>query len=244
MYDYQLKNGNIIQVKKLERKHPNLKIPEEFLLEAERLYNLGISLSEIEIILKVARGNISKYLKNKGYEIKRHNKKDLNENYFDILNCDSSYWLGFLFADGSLSSTDNYHFELTLKDYEHIEKFKKCLKSNHKISTRKNKYGIYYRITIGSKYMKSKLIEYGCVPNKTYLDWKIPNLTENNLKNFVRGYFEGDGSFNLIRTEKVKRIANISFTCFSKAPLLNLAEEIENYLPELKGKFKNKGKKK
>ena len=65
-----------------------------------------------------------------------------NKNYFDIIdNSEKAYWLGFIWADGYVCKRkrkDNhieYDFKLSLSkiDSDHLEKFKKCLNSNHNI---------------------------------------------------------------------------------------------------------------
>ena len=42
-------------------------------------------------------------------------KYNLNENFFDEINDKSVYWLGFLYADGSVRMKNNKSGELKLK---------------------------------------------------------------------------------------------------------------------------------
>ena len=42
-------------------------------------------------------------------------KFNLNENFFDEMNEKSSYWLGFLYADGYVRMKDNKSGELKIK---------------------------------------------------------------------------------------------------------------------------------
>ena len=64
-------------------------------------------------------------------------KYKVNESYFDILNDNSAYWLGFLYADGYVRMKDGRSGELKLKlkdtDKNHIEKFLSEIESNHSI---------------------------------------------------------------------------------------------------------------
>ena len=57
-------------------------------------------------------------------------KYNLNENFFDELNEKSAYWLGFLYADGYVSSYENsIGISLKSEDINHLEKFKNFLNS-------------------------------------------------------------------------------------------------------------------
>jgi len=73
------------------------------------------------------RGTLSNNFKAEGIEIiNKQNITKFNENYFDVIdNPDKAYWLGFLYADGAISSNNNT-VELSLKssDIKHLEKFR------------------------------------------------------------------------------------------------------------------------
>ena len=60
-------------------------------------------------------------------------KYKVNEYFFDTLNEKSSYWLGFLYADGYVRLKDGKSGELKLKlkntDKNHIQKFLLDIKS-------------------------------------------------------------------------------------------------------------------
>ena len=58
-----------------------------------------------------------------------------NSNYFtNIDSSEKAYWLGFMYADGTVSSKTNT-IALGLKDEEHVEKFKQAIGAyNNKIS--------------------------------------------------------------------------------------------------------------
>ena len=73
---------------------------------------------------------LSKKLKERGVEIiNRQNTTKFNENVFDVIDSEEkAYWLGFIFADGYISSRD-YGFEISLSiiDVEHLIKFNKFM---------------------------------------------------------------------------------------------------------------------
>ena len=65
-------------------------------------------------------------------------RKPVNNHYFDIIdNEHKAYWLGFLYADGCISSNrPTINFTLNDKDINHIKAFKQDIESEHKISVR------------------------------------------------------------------------------------------------------------
>ena len=109
---------------------------------------------------------------------------------------EKAYWLGFLYADGSVGSTDN-RIELSLaeKDLKHIEKFREFTSIMNKISYREKTKS--YRYSFKSIPCKADLIKQGCVPKKSLI-LNFPNKEQvptNLIKHFIRGYFDGDGWF-------------------------------------------------
>ena len=140
--------------------------------------------------------------------------KNYNENVFDQIDTEEkAYWLGFIYADGYISSDplngkSHYQFEITLsaKDREHLEKFAKFIGYpngvKEKISTRSGVDTTYesVRILISSKHLWETLNNYGCTPKKS-LTLKFPNKTifkdESLIRHFIRGYFDGDGTLGI-----------------------------------------------
>lgn len=109
---------------------------------------------------------------------------------------EKAYWLGFLYADGSVGSTDN-RIELGLaeKDAGHIEKFRDFIGIPNKISYRPNTKS--YRYSFKSIPCKADLIKQGCVPKKSLIlefptEQQVP---KELIRHFIRGYFDGDGWF-------------------------------------------------
>lgn len=70
---------------------------------------------------------------------------------------------------------------------------RKCFQSDHKLSERKSLTGCVYRIQIGSKEWFKDLGEIGLFPNKTKR-MLLPCIPEEFFGDFIRGYFDGDGS--------------------------------------------------
>ena len=197
-------------------------------LEAMELYKTGnYSIMQLCEIYDLDRVSLSKYFKKCGIEIKQHpNQKYCEENIFETIDSEEkAYWLGFLYADGCVSSNRNtIEIGLAVIDKEHLEKFKKFIKSEHKIGLHQGKLGDSYRISIRSDKMKSDLIKLGCTPKKS-LTLTFPNenqVPENLIKHFIRGYFDGDGCVSIGKSEYVDLISTIEFLECIKDILLKM----------------------
>ena len=195
----------------------------------QQWYNSGESLKVFANNTPHTSKTLGRWFNELGYKINRNNAKPINESYFDILNEDNVYWIGFLLADGHIAK-DNCHFELSLKDKEHVEKFRDSLSSTCKVSKRevKSNGAIVYRINIGNKHIVSELAKYGVVNNKTELVITVPNnIPDNLLRHYFRGFFEGDGGFHKDCKDQVN---GITFTSNYEESLINLGDKLKELL--------------
>lgn len=168
-------------------------------------------------------------------KIERHTiaKCKCDINAFKVIDSEeSAYWLGFLYADGYVNERG---IELTLKaeDLEHIKKFKAFMKSEHKITYKKESDA--YRICITSQEIAQDLMDLGCVQCKSLI-LKFPTkeqVPKHLIHHFMRGYFDGDGC---ISANKEKRYYNLSVLGTK-----DFLDEYENILmKELKKEKRNK----
>ncbi len=107
-----------------------------------------------------------------------------------------SYAIGLLVTDGSLS-INGRSINFTSKDIEMINNIQKCLGVNFKISKKGNgmsKEKRYFYIQIGDINFYRFLLNIGLMANKTKIvkEVKIP---KKYFFDFLRGHFDGDGSF-------------------------------------------------
>ena len=168
-------------------------------------------------------------------KVERHtiSKCKCDTNIFKNIDTEEkAYWLGFLYADGYVNDKG---VELTLKaeDLEHIKKFKAFMKSEHKISYKKNTNA--YRICITSQEIAQDLINLGCTQCKSLI-LKFPTekqVPKYLIHHFMRGYFDGDGC---ISANKEKGYYNLSVLGTKE-----FLDEYENILmKELKKEKRNK----
>ena len=135
-----------------------------------------------------------------------------DEFYFNKIDTEEkAYWLGFLYADGCVHS-NNYEISVNITDKEHIEKFKAAIKAfNHNIIEIQDKRfqnaKTLYQFSIRDKQLHQDLIKWGCIPQKSLLINKIPNIPRDYVSHFLRGYFDGDGSLHYLRGTNNYRIS-------------------------------------
>ncbi len=123
-----------------------------------------------------------------------------NDNLFESIdNEETAYWLGFLDADGCVHNGSNYDYkiELSLKeeDINHLIKFKQFVGKDNKIAKRIKTKAVRY--SFRNKKVWQDLINLGCIPNKSLI-LQFPTqeqVSDEFLHPFLRGYFDGDGSF-------------------------------------------------
>ena len=197
-------------------------------------YNQGNSLKKTSIVFKISLPKLKKILKeNKIYlrtqkeqliieNIKR--TKNINHYYFDNLNEINCYYLGFLYADGTVRKDRNeIKISLSSIDLNFLKEFKKNLNIENEIHIRQTAKGFEVcELTLSSLKIKQDIAKYGIVPNKTYIESSLSVIPTEFRLAFIKGYFDGDGSFSF---NKNTRQCKITFTSYTKKML----EDIKNY---------------
>lgn len=113
---------------------------------------------------------------------------------------ESAYWLGFLYADGSVKRDKNeISLVLQEQDLDSVIAFKNFVGNKNSIFEKEKmcKDGIhkYYGYSFSSNEVKQNLCNLGCVPVKTSI-LKFPTIQQVPdyfIYDFVRGYIDGDG---------------------------------------------------
>lgn len=210
--------------------------------EILRLYDSGHSLRHISNVFCISRKSIRSFIVNK--RIIRDavsqlfiNAKINNQmsTWFDDINSHlKAYWLGFIFADGSVSKNERQmEIDLSVKDADHLEKFAKLF--NVGIS-----YDYYRcRCRVCNVYFCSRLIYIGILPNKSYLDNTsiFDNVPFKFINSFILGFMDGDGSVYKDKRRKKYIIVNFSgrksvLSCIKNRLVDNLGVNINKILPD------------
>jgi hypothetical protein len=135
-----------------------------------------------------------------------------NEEFFKKIDSEEkAYFLGLMYADGCIERRQSkvckniqHKVCLSMLDLEILEKFNNSLEGNSVIKERVLKNGKkFYSLIMTSRKMVESLIDKGCVERKSLI-LKFPNLPRNLVYDFIRGYFDGDGSI-FSSSQRVKR---------------------------------------
>ena len=168
----------------------------------EFLNNPNINRMEICKKYSINHETFSKYLSDylKISVDKRVKPADCSTIFDNIDTEEKAYWLGFIFADGAISSKPlssgkkNYNVELSLKigDTEHLKKFYMFSKA----TTKYIEDSYRCRVTLNDKHLWETLVSYGCTPKKSLtLEFPKESIFKDKklIRHFIRGYFDGDG---------------------------------------------------
>jgi intein-encoded DNA endonuclease-like protein len=203
-----------------------------------------LRLNEQEVIKKYEElksiQKVAKYFKVSISPIKRilfdneiflsNRRYSFDKTFFDNIDSEEkAYWLGFIYADGYIrerKSGNSLEMKLAEKDNSHLILFRSHIKSTHKITygTNKVKYngGIseskICHLAIYSYEIVDSIKKQGVHSRKTFTIGK-PNIGDEFTGHFIRGYFDGDGSFSFNPSKFI-----------NKTQIVSASEEFRNFL--------------
>lgn len=133
--------------------------------------------------------------------IKYNFKEDI---FSKIDTAEKAYWLGFLYADGSVSSNSNtVSIALKEEDKEHLLYFEKFLAMSQS-SLKYDEKTKSYRFSVTREKIANDLKNLGFNAQKSYdvttIVWD--NIPELFKKDFILGLWDGDGSFSISKEGK------------------------------------------
>lgn len=139
-----------------------------------------------------------------------------------------AYVLGFWFADGYMRKEKSYRIIFTSADKSILLKIRKVLSSSHPVRDKKEKKGGGYTwdLILCSKRLYEQLQRLGGHRRKSRT-MQFPSVPQKYLSDFVRGYFDGDGSacfVTYVRTKDKRRTRELrtNFTSGSRQFLKEL----------------------
>ncbi|HIH31522.1 TPA: hypothetical protein HA235_02335 [Candidatus Woesearchaeota archaeon] len=165
------------------------------------IYELFSKRTKSSINHKAAKIGLKRKIRDGSYGI--------DNNFFKKKNQNTAYVLGWFFSDGNISKNlREASIHLSIKDKEILYLIKKLLKSDAPIT----EYKDAAVVRINNRIIVEDLISTGCIPKKSLI-LKFPDITRTQLRHFVRGYFDGDGSihFNKPNTIKVTFVGTLLF---------------------------------
>lgn len=169
--------------------------------------NKGIAASGKEFNLGMAATKT--ILKDNGVKIRtqqesavlsnKNRAKKINHDYFKTESSNMAYVLGLLASDGTVRKNIN-EIKLTLneEDSEILEQIKKELNFEGKIRHYEDSKGFKNAtIAFTSAEIKKDLAKYNIISQKTFTFTFPINLSKKYWIDFIRGYFDGDGSVGI-----------------------------------------------
>lgn len=123
-------------------------------------------------------------------------KYHINDEFFKVPCADMAYVLGFLAADGNIAKKENGIFlEIHQQDEEILQKIQERTQSDRKLDYRVNNKGTpCVKFKVWSAEWKQDLAKYGITPNKTFTIEPPTLLPKEYRIDYIRGFFDGDGS--------------------------------------------------
>lgn len=177
-------------------------------------------------------------------------KYKVNESFFDSWSEEMAYVLGYIYADGSLENAfyiRGQYLRISSTDKITIDNIKNILDSGHKIveTPAYNNNKKQFLLRIGSHKLYKSLLEKGLYPNKS-LTIKFPRISKKYLKDFIRGYFDGDGCVHIEKRKNKENKLLISRLCVifssgSKSFLEGLSEILSKITKQNKKKIYKNG---
>ena len=223
--------------------------------EIKRLYLEGNSLNDIAKVAQDTKGvmalrnkllklgvNTTKDMRKYRYKLSASCKKyALNEHIFDCIDTEEkAYWLGWLFSDGyNHSSKCQVALRVQEEDVEILYKLQDFLQTDAPIHTYKRVTKVnslnrnYSELLLCSSHLSKRLSELGCVQAKT-LVLEFPDIPCQLYQHFIRGYFDGDGCFSVIKRKDRKNPESKTYQ-FNIVGMHTVLAKIQNILVQNTG---------
>ena len=158
------------------------------------------SISQIAKERNINRRSLTRALSNNGFKINNYksNGHFVYEYYFSSIDTNNkAYILGLLYADGCLTKCKHrptVSLTLHIQDKYLLDKISKCIGKNIPVYIEKNNKAT---IKIQRPQWEKDLLKWGVFNNKSNNgDLSFPNIDEQYVGAFIRGFLDGDGSVN------------------------------------------------
>jgi len=201
------------------------------------IYNYVNGKSALEILkllnLEADEGTVLRLLRSNNVKIRDRfqasRKHSVDLEYFKNITREDQMWvLGWLYSDGNLNMGNNTKggkrasFAIALQEGDGyiLKEIKSLLKYDGKIHYQhrnkdiNKKTGEYinrkptFTLSIASAQMCEDLMKFGMTPNKSQT-CEFPKIEIDEIRHFIRGYYEGDGTFGLV--QRILKNGSISF---------------------------------
>jgi hypothetical protein len=192
---------------------------KEYLLE--EYINKGKSMSDIARENHCSRQTVYRLMKKYGISSRNHSqaqikaleagkfknyeKRSIDEAFFELSNWSPgmAWAFGLFFADGNIHGSRPI-LRLSQREPDGLRKVLNLMRSSHTIAVKeKRSYkgvisGKIYSFSIYNKKIYNDLLNLGLTPAKS-TNMKFPEVPSKYMNHFMRGLYDGDGSFYINR---------------------------------------------
>lgn len=159
-----------------------------------RSYESGESLSSIARRYGTSHQVIGPILKKYSVLLRPHReamrRHSCDYTYFRTIDTqEKAYWLGFMTADGCITTGSRVAVHLASVDCNHLFKLKKALHASQMVSKNNRSCSL----VICSPEMAADLATHGILPNKTFYT-RPARVAPALSRHYWRGVFDGDGT--------------------------------------------------
>lgn len=171
-------------------------------------YENRLSFNQIQKKYHVSAQRITKIFAKHGLEVQKNlhkGKYTFDRNFFFQDSADLAYFLGWISSDGYIQTNANViGIEIKQTDKKILEDICQVMKYTRPIIDFERKErgnGFFSKFILENKEIKDLLIDkYGIIPKKSFDNsfcFKFQNLNKKFWKDYIRGYFDGDGCIKI-----------------------------------------------
>ena len=197
-------------------------------------YENRLSFNQLQKKYHVSAQRITKIFAKYGLVVQKNihqGKYSFDRNFFFQENAHLAYFLGWVSSDGYIQTNSNViGIEIKQSDRKVLEDIREAMKYTRPIIDFERKErgnGVFSKFILENKEIKELLInKYNIIPRKSSKDFcfNFSNLNKEFWKDYIRGYFDGDGCI---------KITGISLTFQIDCTSLKMLLAIEKALKEI-----------
>lgn len=197
-------------------------------------YENRLSFNQLQKKYHVSAQRITKIFAKYGLDVQKNihkGKYSFDRNFFFQESANLAYFLGWVSSDGYIQSSSNaIGIEIKQSDRKVLEDIREAMKYTRPIIDFERKErgnGAFSKFILENKEIKDLLInKYNIIPRKSSKDFcfNFSNLNKEFWKDYIRGYFDGDGCI---------KITGVSLTFQIDCTSLKMLLAIEKALKEI-----------
>lgn len=199
-------------------------------IKIKREYNSGILQKTIGLKYGVSYSTISRLLNKNGVS-----GNNVSDTLFSCFSANECYWAGFIAADGCVYQ-NRIIIEISSKDYEHLAAFRSFsgCRNNIRVFNRNGKSYCNFRFR-STSVVENLETHFNIKPRKTY-NYIVPPLSipDNGIRDFIRGYIDGDGSIYV-----TNNCVRLKITSSSEQLLVWFGEKMQKFISVVPNRLYN-----